>query len=177
MPDIRQTTEYRATQLVYSKSLSWVTQFDSITNLTGFLNIPRLRNVDNTHQKMNHQSKNATTLRCCCIHATLLGCPFVHPETNHMDQHGDLLRTTWSDGTSALETIFPLTSFTYSMHSPAAVVMLEDCGSWRVKIKKKNISLNWCTSFRIIKYQSNWRRTTRFCFAREIWLQLCSFEI
>ena len=86
-------------------------------NLRGFLNIPRLRNLDDrTHQKMNHRSKHATThMVTTWVH------PFFH-------QHGDLLKTTWSGGTSALEAIFLLTSFTYSMHSPVVVVMLEDCG-------------------------------------------------
>ena len=54
-----------------------------------------------------------------------------------MEQHGDLLKTTWSEGTSTLKALFLLTSFTYSMHSPAAVVLLEDCRLWRVKIKKR----------------------------------------
>ena len=56
-----------------------------------------------------------------------------------MEQHGDLLKTTWSEGTSAMGAIFLLTSFTYSMHSHVAIVLLEDCRLWRVKIKKEHI--------------------------------------
>ena len=169
MPDT-QTTEYRATQLVYSKSLSWVTQFDSITNLTGFLNIPRLRNVDNTHQKMNHQSKNATTLRCCCIHATLLGCPFVHPETT---PHGP----TWRPIENHLVRWYLCPGDNYSIDFLYIFDTLTCCGcdvrgSWIMESKdlKKNIYINWYTFSSIINYHSNWRWTTRCHFAREIWL-------
>ena len=74
-----------------------------------------------------------------------------------MDQHGDLLKTTWLDGTSALEDIFILTFFTYSMHSPAAVVMLEDCVTWRVKIKERTYPSIGFPPSSIVKYLWNRR--------------------